>query len=101
MIPNVLLVFSLIIVLPTSLLGQGSNNDSTVRHSDISISYSSPERLRIGRIRVDGASNFDQNAVKVIAGLQEGMIVHIPGDEIATAIRNLWNEELFSDVDIS
>ena len=100
MIPNVLLVFSLIIVLPTSLLGQGSNNDSTVRHSDISISYSSPERLRIGRIRVDGASNFDQNAVKVIAGLQEGMIVHIPGDEIATAIRNLWNEELFSDVDI-
>ena len=65
------------------------------------INATSAERLTIGRIRIEGAENFDRNSIKVIAGINEGMVIHVPGDEISTAIRNLWNEKLFADVDIS
>jgi len=65
------------------------------------IVHSSGERLLIGKIRIEGAENYDRNAIKVIAGLHEGMVIHVPGDEISKAIRNLWNEEIFADVDIS
>ncbi len=98
---KILLFISLFVVSPSLLFGQAPEHDPISTQPNISINYSTPERLRIGKIRIEGANNFDRNAIKVIAGLNEGMIIHIPGEEIATAIRNLWNEELFSDVDIS
>ena len=101
--PIFLLFFSLFLASSSSssLFGQISKGDPVSTQSNISINSSTPERLRIGRIRIEGADNFDRNAIKVIAGLNEGMIIHIPGEEIATAIRNLWGEKLFSDVDVS
>ena len=101
MIPNVLLVASLLLACTSSLFAQDSIRGSVSNQRDISINSSTPERLRIGKIRIEGANNFDRNAIKVIAGLNEGMIIHIPGEEVATAIRNLWDEEIFSNVDIS
>ena len=65
------------------------------------ITNTSRERFFIGEITVQGAENYDRSAIKVIAGLHEGMVIHIPGDEISEAIQNLWNEKLFADVHIA
>jgi outer membrane protein insertion porin family len=86
--PSILLFVSLCCAF--SLFGQNQEITNTSR-----------ERLFIGKITVEGAENYDRNAVKVIAGLHEGMVIHIPGDEISEAIQNLWNEKLFADVHIS
>lgn len=62
--------------------------------------YGSPQKYELGPIRVVGADNFDANAIKLIAGLRQGQEISVPGDQITNAIRNLWNEGLFSNVAI-
>lgn len=69
-------------------------------YGQIDMPYSEPTIYEIGAIRVVGADNFDHDAVLRIAGLRQGDRISIPGDEITRAIKNLWNEELFSDVQI-
>jgi outer membrane protein insertion porin family len=36
----------------------------------------------------------------LIAGLRQGQNINIPGEKISKAIQNLWNEGIFSDVEI-
>lgn len=68
--------------------------------NDLNIDFKAPKQYQIGPIRVDGADNFDHNAVKLLAGLREGQMITIPGEDISNAIKNLWAEGLFSDVQI-
>jgi outer membrane protein insertion porin family len=63
--------------------------------------YSKPEEFELGPITIEGADNFDHNALRAIAGLKQGDRIMIPGEKISQAIRNLWEEGLFSDVEIS
>ena len=65
------------------------------------VDYMNPKLYEIGPIRVLGADNFDHQAIKLIAGLKQGDKIKIPGDDISNAIRNLWAEELFSDLSIN
>lgn len=65
------------------------------------VDYSNPKEYEIGPIAVNGADNFDHQAIKLIAGLKQGEKITIPGEDITKAIKNLWNEGLFSDVKIS
>lgn len=63
--------------------------------------YTKPEEFELGPIIIEGADNFDHNALRAIAGLKQGDRIMIPGDKISQAIKNLWEEGLFSDVEIS
>lgn len=63
-------------------------------------SYENPLKYELGPIRIDGADNFDAQAIKLIAGLRQGQEITLPGEEITKAIKNLWEEELFSSVSI-
>ena len=65
------------------------------------VNYSKPKIYEIGPIRILGADNFDHQAIKLIAGLKQGAKLQIPGEDISNAIRNLWKEELFSDISIN
>jgi outer membrane protein insertion porin family len=66
----------------------------------LEINYKSPVDYEIGPIRVEGADNYDHQAIKLIAGLRQGQTIAIPGEQISKAIKNLWAEGLFSDVEI-
>lgn len=66
----------------------------------INIDFTSPKTYEIGPIRVVGADNYDHNAIKLLAGLRQGQSITIPGDKISKAINNLWDEGLFSNVEI-
>jgi outer membrane protein insertion porin family len=59
-----------------------------------------PRQYEIGPIRVVGADNFDHQAIKAVAGLRQGQMITLPGDQISKSIRSLWKEELFSDISI-
>jgi len=59
-----------------------------------------PQTYEIGGITVSGTRTVDPSAVKLFAGLQVGDKVEVPGERISRAIRNLWDQKLFSDVAI-
>ncbi len=66
----------------------------------VSIDLSNPKEYELGPVTVEGADNFDHQAIKLIAGLKQGQRITIPGQQISKAIKNLWEEGLFSDVGI-
>ena len=65
------------------------------------IDYSNPIIYEIGGIMVNGADNLNNNTLITIAGLEIGKKIKIPGDEITKAITKLWEQGLFSNIDIS
>ncbi len=77
-----------------------SQQDPVTIGGGLEIDFNLPKKYEIGGIRIDGADNFDHSAIKLIAGLNQGQTIQIPGEKISKAIRNLWKEELFSGVEI-
>ncbi len=68
--------------------------------SQFELDYAKPEIYEVGSIRITGADNYDHQAIQLIAGIKVGDRISVPGDDITRAIKNLWDEELFSDVRI-
>ena len=64
-------------------------------------SYKKPKEYEIGPIRIEGADNYDHQAIRLISGLRQGQKITIPGEKVTKAIKNLWDEGIFSDVEIA
>jgi outer membrane protein insertion porin family len=64
------------------------------------INYSSPSEYVIGGITVSGVRFLDPDILVSLSGLKVGDRITIPGDQIANAIHNLWNQGLFTNVEI-
>jgi len=98
-----LLLSSIVCIISTWSLAQDDStkvNSGPITIGSTSIDLSTPKEYELGPIRIEGADDFDHQAIKLIAGLRQGQRVTIPGEKISTAIKNLWNEGLFSDVEI-
>ena len=65
------------------------------------VEYSRPKDYEIGGITVEGAKYVDANMLTMISGLRVGETVKIPGDDIAGAIRKIWEQGMFEDVSIN
>ncbi len=64
------------------------------------VDYTYPKEYIIAGILVDGVPNLDHNQIISKSGLIRGNKIQIPGDDITQAIRKLWKEKMFSDVQI-
>ncbi len=64
------------------------------------IDYRTQNTYTIAGVVVVGIVTTDPQAIKAVAGLQEGQEITIPGDKISQAIKNLWKQHLFSEVEI-
>ena len=58
------------------------------------------EQYVIKDIKVEGAKNYSDNFIITTSGLSVGESIQIPGPKIGTAIKNLYQTGLFSDVKI-
>lgn len=65
------------------------------------IDYSFPREYEIGGITVTGVQYVDPAVVVMLSGLRVGMTVKVPGDKITQAIKNLWDQGLFEDIQIT
>ena len=63
-------------------------------------SYLSPQKHTIAAVEVRGVPYYDHDAIRLISGLTPGKEIFIPGQEITNAIQQLWEQELFSNVEI-
>ncbi len=68
--------------------------------SSSSFSYSAPKTYEIGGITVEGADNLDEGAIRLLSGLNVGDKIDIPGEETSEALKKLWKQDLFSDVQL-
>lgn len=66
----------------------------------LDVDFKNPQEYTLGPIRVEGADNYDHNAIRLIAGLRQGSQITVPGEKITKAVKNLWEEGIFSDVEI-
>ena len=66
----------------------------------LDVDFKNPQEYTLGPIRVEGADNYDHNAIRLIAGLRQGSEITVPGEKITKAVKNLWEEGIFSDVEI-
>ncbi len=64
-------------------------------------SYSNPEGFSIKGITVSGIKFLDPNVIISLSNLSLGDTISIPGEDITKAIKKLWDQGLFSDVNIS
>ncbi len=58
------------------------------------------KKYTIGEITVAGAQSFNELTVITFSGLKKGEEIFIPGERISNVIKKLWDENLFSDVNI-
>jgi outer membrane protein insertion porin family len=88
-------------LLPILLLFFCSGLVAQQQVGELELDYKNPKEYEVGPIRVTGADNYDHQAIKLIAGLRQGQKIMIPGESISKAIKNLWAEGIFSDVEIA
>lgn len=88
------IILVLFLVLSPSIFAQIRLNN------EIEIDYATPKEYMIGGIKVEGTQFLDKDILIVLSGLRVGEKVNIPGESITKAIRNLWKQGLFGDVNI-
>lgn len=64
------------------------------------LNYSNPRTFQVGGITISGTQSLDHSALRAIAGLEVGEEIQVPGEDISKAIKNLWRQELFTDVSV-
>jgi outer membrane protein insertion porin family len=65
------------------------------------LDYNKPREFEIGGITVSGIRFLDSYALVKLTGLEVGDKIQIPGDKIAGAIKKLWVQGLFEDIQVS
>lgn len=64
------------------------------------IDYLKPKKYIIASTKINGVPQYDNSAIRLISGLTPGKEITVPGDDIANAINALWEQDLFSYVEI-
>jgi outer membrane protein insertion porin family len=64
------------------------------------VDYTRPVDYEIGGITVSGAEYLDKTVLIMLAGLNVGEKVTIPGEEITKSLQKLWDQGLFEDLGI-
>ena len=62
--------------------------------------YLSPQKFTIARTTVEGVPHLNHDAIVLISGLTPGKEITVPGDDISNAIKKLWDQDLFSEVEV-
>ena len=91
-----------ILLLFVFLLGvsQVTQAQVTLNTSLETISYANPRQYILGGVTVDGTKHLDNKTLIQISGLNIGKTIIVPGDDITQAVKKLWEQGLFSDVQI-
>lgn len=64
------------------------------------VDYSTQKTYIIGGIEVSGAEFTDQSVIRLLSGLVQGDEIKIPSDKTSDAIKLLWKQGLFEDIQI-
>ena len=83
------------------MTGYVANAQIQVGNDLSEVDYAFPREYEIGGITVSGVQYVDPAVVVMLSGLNVGMKIKVPGDKISDAIRRLWEQGLFEDIQIT
>ncbi|MEM6735741.1 MAG: POTRA domain-containing protein [Bacteroidota bacterium] len=96
-------ILTLLVLLASARISIGQivfGRDQSKSPDGFSINYSSPREYEIANIEVTGVQYLDNNALISLSGLRVGDKIKVPGDDITTAIKKLWNQGIIGNVAI-
>jgi outer membrane protein insertion porin family len=65
------------------------------------IDYSNPNEYIVGGITIEGTKFLDHQTLIQIAGIEVGQRILLPSDDVTKAIKTLWKQGLFADIQIT
>ena len=81
------------LLLFAGLLLQAQNT-----RSSIEIDYSHPRKYIVGGVGVEGNRYFNEHQILQLTGLQPGMEISVPGEDVTGIVRRLVAQRYFEDV---
>lgn len=72
-----------------------------VGSEEFKVDYAAPKQYVVGPITVSGTKYLDRKVLVLLSGLSEGEKIQVPGEAITEAIQKLWDQGLFSNINIS
>ena len=75
---------------------------SAARPTDgVLVNYSAPQKYIVAGVDVSGVTYFSKEQIISLTGLQKGMEVRIPSDDMSNIMKRLWLQRFFEDVSIN
>lgn len=65
------------------------------------IDYANPKEYTIAANEIEGVVTLDKNVLRLVSGLIPGQRVKVPGEKFSDAIKALWKQGFFDDVQIN
>ncbi|MBQ7623368.1 MAG: outer membrane protein assembly factor BamA, partial [Bacteroidales bacterium] len=74
----------------------------TLRAQDaaVEVDYNKPRKYIVGGVSVEGNSYFSSQQIIQLTGMQPGMEITVPGDDVTGIVRRLWLQRYFEDVSL-
>jgi len=76
-------------------------NNSSRQGGGDNFSYLAPKDYIIGGVTISGTKFLDNEVLLTIAKLQVGDRIEVPGEATANAVKNLWSQGLFDNIDLT
>ena len=64
----------------------------------VEVDYDQPKQYIVGGITVEGNTYFGEQQIISLTGLQEGMQITVPSEEMSSIVTRLWMQRYFEDV---
>lgn len=91
----------LLFLLSVMLLVSASVSAQISVGGDTKLDYAAPKQFEVGGITVSGTKYLDKKVLVLLSGLSVGEKIQVPGEATTEAIHKLWDQGLFSDVEIT
>ena len=65
---------------------------------EVEIDYNNPKKYTVGGVKEEGNHYFSPERIIQISGLQPGLEVTAPGEELSSIVNRLWLQKYFEDV---
>ena len=74
---------------------------SLASRAQVAVDYARPQKYKVGGVKVEGNTYLSDEQIIQLSGLQKGLEVTVPGDQVSAIVNRLWMQRYFQDVAIS
>ena len=71
------------------------------RDGGVVVDYNKPNKYIVGGVKVEGTNYLSPEQIIQVSGLQKGLEVTVPGEQITSVVKRLWLQRYFEDVSVS
>lgn len=74
---------------------------ASAQSEGVEVDYNRPKKYIVGGIGVEGNTYFNDQQIISLTGLQKGLELTVPGEDISNMVDRLWLQKYFEDVAIT